>query len=165
MTEPEWEKALEWLRGGFHTPTAAEAAALVKYFTEHPEQLTAANEWRNLPLHCAASHHGEHAVAIVAFLLKAHRDAVMHKNSYGWLPLHCAAMGQKGGHGAAVVTLLLKACPESGMQMNDSGNLPADCAEKFNTANLPASCKAMLRAAAQGKWTPSPSTIHSYCCG
>lgn len=156
MPPPTWETSLSWLSEYNHTPTTAEAAALQKYFTEHPEQLKVAGEDGWLPLHSAAAwQRGEHAVSIVAFLIQAHRSGVRRvrpKYTYGWLPLHLAALNQKGKAGAAVVTLLLTAYPDAAMQKRLDGKLPVDYAEQ--QAQLPLSCIAMLRAAAEGDWAP-----------
>lgn len=122
-----------------------------RYFTEHPEQLQIVeekNKW--LPLHYAVwGQHGEHAVAMVAFLLKACPNGLSQLDKAGWLPLHHAADGQKGEHGAAVVTLLLNAYPEGARQKNQRRKVPADIAK--DEAALPVSCIAMLRTASKGK--------------
>lgn len=154
MAAAEWEKALSWLRVEGHKPKATHAAALQRYFTKYPDQLNVAEEvYGRLPLHRAARNlKGEHAVTIVTFLLNAYRDGVRQKNNGDRLPLHLAAFHQRGEPGAAIVTLLLTAYPTGAMQKNERGKLPADLAE--NNDDLPDSCKAMLRAAAEGKWAP-----------
>lgn len=153
--EPTWDDALRWLREDDHTSTVDNVAALKGYFTDHPEQLKVADWIGCLPLHFAAwFQRGEHAVAIVTFLLNAYPDGVRQKNEDGMLPLHIAANYQKGEHAMAIVTLLLAAYPAGAQQKDINGALPALYADKYNGTNLPASCIAMLRAAAESKWQP-----------
>lgn len=154
----EWQKALSWLDEDSNTANETNAAALQKYFTERPDQVTVKDEYGRMPLHRAAGCQiGEHAVAIVTFLLNAHRDGARHKSMTGYLPLHFAARFQRGEPGATIATLLLTAYPAGAMQKDNKGRLPADRAE--NHTNLPSSCIAMLRAAAKGKWTPPKAAV------
>lgn len=153
MADPDWEAALSWLIENNHTSTAANVAALQRYFRDYPQQAKMANGCGILPLHDAAwTQRGEHAVAIVTSLFNAYRDGVRHKDKYGSLPLHYAANHQQDEHGAAIVTLLLTVYPNGAMEKNNGGYLPADYAEKKGT--LPNACIAMLRAAVEREWEP-----------
>lgn len=153
MGSTQWTMALPWLNVDNHTPTAADAAALEQHFAEHPEQLQVQDGFQCLPLHHAAwKQRGEHAVAIVAFLLEAYAAGVQHTDNESYMPLHLSAEHQKGEHGAAIVTLLLTAHPDAARHVDGWGLLPADGAKVNN--NLPVACKTMLRAAAEGNWHP-----------
>lgn len=158
-----WEKDLPWLCKDGHVPTAAEADELEDYFRNNPAQVVLAeSDYKCIPLHRAAyKQQGKHAVTIVKTLLAAYPDGVKQKNKYGDLPLHDAAWKQTGEHGVTIVTLLLTAFPAGAQQKDKYSVLPIGYAETYNTS-LPDSCKAMLRAAADGKWQPQGNTfVHS----
>lgn len=155
MAQATWNKPLLWLLHFDHTSTPANVSALLEFFSDRPWQLKVANWGGELPLHSAARcQRGKHAVAIVKLLLKTYGAGVMERDGdHGRLPLHLAALNQKGEPGASIVTLLLTAYPAGAMQKDNHGKLPADYGK--DNAQLPGSCKAMLRAAAERKWTPS----------
>lgn len=130
-----WSKQLPWLSWYSHTLNAAQAAALQKYFTKHPEQAKVATKNGWLPLQWAVRHEGKHAEAIVEFLLKAYpAGAEQEMDQLGQIPLHYAAYHQTGKHGAAVVTLLLDAHPDGARQKNKDGHLPLHVAA-FNQSH------------------------------
>jgi hypothetical protein len=158
----KWEEALPF-HGKIKRMSKKTAAALRQYFTKHPEQLEVANKHGNLPLHCVVgSHVGEHAVALATFLLNAYPDGARQKGNKERLPLHWATCGQKGEHGTTLVTLLLTAYLAGAQQKDRVGNLPAHYAER--KGDLPASCVAMLRLAAEGKWQPPrPEGATDWC--
>lgn len=115
-----------------------------------------------LPLHCAASsQRGEAGVTIVMALLAAYTQGAQEKDTSGQLPLHRAAQYQTGEHATAVVTALLTAYPDGGSVTDKSGKTPFQHA--VSNANLPSSCKTLLREAGRrGTWKP-PATGNVSC--
>lgn len=140
----EWGKALPWLCERGHMPSAADEADLRRYFQKHPEQVKVKDRAGSLPLHAVAwNQTGEHATAIVNFLLIMWPDAAQQTNAYGDLPLHDAAWKQSGEHGGATMMRILTAYPRGTQVKDASGMLPIDYAQQHNP-NLTEMFKATL---------------------
>lgn len=165
MATGDWQKALPWLRGGVfsgfftgifsHITTPAEAEELRRHFGAHPQQLAVADSHGRLPLHCAARYQrGEHALDVVTFLFTMYQQSAQQGSKDGSLPLHYAAQYQKGEHAMAIVIALVAAYPQGAQQKDARQHLPVDLAQR--NSNLPESCVAILREAAEHAWTPLP---------